>query len=66
LPTQPDFGVYFFLSYLCSKTLYIWAHGFPLYKKFKASLVICQGFLENLPTGQDVKEIASKLGGLER
>ena len=46
LPTQPGFGVYFFLSYLLSKTLYIFAHGFPLYKKFKASLAICQGFLE--------------------
>jgi len=44
LPTQPDFGVYFFLSYLRSKTLYIFAHGFPLSKKSKASLVICQGF----------------------
>jgi len=46
LPTQPGFGVYFFLSYLRSKTLYIFAHGFPLSKKSKASLAICQGFLE--------------------
>jgi len=49
LPTQPDFWVYFFLSYFPSKTLYIWAHGFPLYIKYKASLAICQGFSENLP-----------------
>ena len=46
IPTHPGFGVYFFLSYLPSKTLYIWAHGFLLYIKSKASLAICQGFLE--------------------
>jgi len=46
IPTQPGFGVYFFLSYLRSKTIYIFAHGFPLSKKSKASLAICQGFLE--------------------
>jgi hypothetical protein len=65
LPTQPGFGVYFFLSYLRSKTLYIFAHGFPLSKKSKASLAICQGFLENLPTSQEVREIASKFAGVE-
>jgi hypothetical protein len=51
LPTQPDFGAYFFLSYLRSKTLYnIWAHGLPLYISYKASLAICQGVSGNLPT----------------
>ncbi|MCZ8288932.1 hypothetical protein, partial [Microcystis sp. LE19-59.1C] len=60
------FGVYFFLSYLPTKTLYIWAHVFPLYIKSKASLAICQGFSENLPTSQDVREIASKFAGVER
>ncbi|TRU78377.1 MAG: hypothetical protein EWV77_04425 [Microcystis viridis Mv_BB_P_19951000_S68D] len=40
------FSGYFFLSYLDSKTLYIWAHGSPLYIKYMSSLAICQGFSE--------------------
>jgi len=58
IPTQPDFSGYFFLSYLRSKTLYIWAHGFLLYIKPKASLAICQGFLEK--NRADTKDISSQ------
>jgi hypothetical protein len=31
-----------------------------------SSLAICQGFWENLPTSQEVTEIASKFAGVER
>jgi predicted AlkP superfamily pyrophosphatase or phosphodiesterase len=44
--SNPIFESIFFSLIFCSKTLYIWAHRFPLYKKSKASLVICQGFWE--------------------
>jgi hypothetical protein len=64
LPIQPGSGVYFFLSYLRSKTIYIFAHGFPLSKKSKASLAICQGFLEK--NRADFISISSQLWILSR